>query len=124
MNDNIKKRIQQIQNENYIWIIYLFIIGFSFYANDLEKNYFLTNNQKNKVLYRKINASIFIVLIFIYAYFEKDSITSLLNKEKTKKQKQLDTLSFIATTAVLISGFIFLYIILEDNNLEEEIAFN
>ena len=123
MND-ISKRLNQIKMENYIWILYLFIIFFSFYANSLEEDYFLTKNEKSKDLYRKINASIFIVLILVYAYFEKDAIISFLNKDKNIRQKHFDTLSLFATTMVFISGFIFLYIILEDENLEEEIAFN
>ena len=124
MNQNIQKRMNQIQIENNIWIIYLFIIGFSFYANYLEKDYFLTNNQTSKETYRKINATIFIVLILVYAYFEKDAIESFQDKKKSTTQQKYDTLILIASTAILISGFIFLYIILEDNNLEEEIAFN
>ncbi len=124
MNQNIQKRMNQIQIENNIWIIYLFIIGFSFYANYLEKDYFLTNNQNSKETYRKINTSIFTVLIIVYAYFEKDAIESFQDKKKSTTQQKYDTLILIASTAILISGFIFLYIILEDNNLEEEIAFN
>ena len=124
MNQNIKKRLYQIQMENNIWIIYLFIIGFSFYANYLEKDFFLTNNQNSKETYRKINTAIFTVLIIVYAYFEKDAIESFKEKEKSTIQQKYDTLILIATTAILISGFIFLYIILEDENLEEEIAFN
>ena len=124
MNSNINKRLKQIQTENSIWIIYLFIIGFSFYANHLEKDYFLTHNEKSKINYRRINATIFIILIFVYSYFEKDAIESFQNKNKEKKQIKFDTLSLIATTAVLISGIIFLYIILEDDNLDQEIAFN
>ncbi len=124
MNNNIKKRLKQIQIENFIWIIYIFIIGFSFYANKLEKDYFLTNNQQSKETYRKINATIFTILIIVYAYFEKDAIESFQNKNKSTTQQKYDTLILIASTAILISGLIFLYIILEDNNLEEEIAFN
>lgn len=124
MNYNINKRLKQIKTENNIWIIYLFIIGFSFYANKLEKDYFINNNIKSKELYRKINASIFTILIVIYSYFEKDSLESFFNKNKSNSQKKFDTLSLIATTAVLLSGIIFLYIIITDNNLEEEIAFN
>ena len=124
MNYNINKRLKQIEIENSIWIIYLFIIGFSFYANKLEKDYFINNNIKSKELYRKINASIFTILIVIYSYFEKDSLESFFNKNKSNSQKTFDTLSLIATTAVLLSGIIFLYIIITDNNLEEEIAFN
>ena len=124
MNNNISKRLEQINNENKIWILYLFIIGFSFYANTKEKDYFLTNNQNSKETYRKINTIIFITLILVYSYFEQDALSSYQNKNKTKKQQQYDTLSLIATTAVLISGIIFLYIIIDDNNLDSEIAFN
>ena len=124
MNYNINKRLDLIRTENYIWVLYLFIIGFSFYANHLEKDYFLTNNIKSKNTYRLINASIFVVLIFVYSYFEKETILSLVNNDRSDKQKKLDTLSFIATTSVLISGFLFLYIVLNDDELLEEIAFN
>ena len=59
-----------------------------------------------------------------YAYFEKDAISAFKDKNKSEKQQQYDTLILIASTAILISGFIFLYIILEDTNLQTEIAFN
>ena len=122
--NNISKRLEQIQIEDFIWIVYLFIIGFSLYANSLEKDYFLTHNIQSKNTYRKINALVFLVLIIVYSYFEKEAINSLQNQNKSEKQEKLDILSFIATTAVLISGIIFLYIILEDDDLEEEVAFN
>ena len=124
MNENIKKRLDLINTENNIWILYLVIIGLSFYANEKEKNYFLTNNIEDKNTYRTINALVFIILIGVYTYFEKEAINSLTNNQKTPKQQQLDILSFIATSAVLISGIIFLYIIIIDNELTEEIAFN
>ena len=124
MNYNINKRLKQIETENKIWILYLLIIVFSFYANHLEKDYFLTNNNQSKETYRKINATIFIILILVYSYFEKDAIESFKQKNKSTTQYKYDTLSLIATTAVLISGIIFLYIIISDENLYEEIAFN
>ena len=120
----INNRLEKINIENHIWILYLLIIFLSFYSNSLEKDYFLTSNEKSKDLYRKINAFIFIILLFVYGYFEKDSINSLKNHDKSEKQKKLDTLSFIATSAVFISDILFLYIILVDDDLEEEIAFN
>ena len=124
MNINIPKRLKQIETENFIWIIYLFIIGFSFYANSLEKDYFLTQNRISKNKYKEINIMIFSILIIIYSYFERDAIESFCQKEKTKKKASFDTLILIASSAVLLSGFIFLYILLKDDNLEEEIAFN
>ena len=116
MNNNLNKRLNQIENENKIWLIYIIIIAFSYYANYLEKNYFITNNNNYKETYQKINTLIFTTLIIVYAYFEKDAIESYKNKNAT--------LILIASTAILISGFIFLYIIITDNDLETEIAFN
>ena len=124
MNEKIQKRIKQIKIENNIWIIYLFIIILSYYANYKEKDFFLNNNQESKETYRKINALIFSILIIVYSYFEIDAITSLKNSQKTAQNNNYDILSFIATTAVLMSGIIFLYIIINDKDLEEEIAFN
>ena len=125
MNNNISKRLKQINIENNIWLIYIIIIGLSFYSNKLEKDYFINHNINSKETYREINTIICIVLIFVYSYFEKDAIESFFNNiNKTSKQKQYDTLILIASTAILISGFIFLYIILDDKNLDSEIAFN
>ena len=124
MNNNLEKRIKQIETENYIWIIYLGIIGLSYYANYYEKKYFLTKDNNYKNIYRKTNAFVFIILVLIYSYFENDSINSMFEKNKSKTKQKYDNLTLIATTLVLISGIIFLYIILDDNNLDSEIAFN
>ena len=125
MNNNIEKRLKQINIENNIWLIYLIIIGLSFYSNKLEKDYFINKNNISKETYRKINTIIFIVLILVYSYFEEDAIESFFNNQnKTSKQKKYDSLILIAATAILVSGFIFLYIILDDKNLDTEIAFN
>lgn len=124
MNQDITKRIQQINIENKIWLVYLVIIGFSFYSNYLEKDYFINQNQKSKEQYRIINISIFTVITIVYLYFEIEAIESLQNKNKSITLKKYDTLSFIASSMILISGIIFLYIAIDDKNIEEEIAFN
>ena len=117
MNNNIEKRLKQINIENNIWLIYLIIIGLSFYSNKLEKDYFINKNNISKETYRKINTIIFIVLILVYSYFEEDAIESFFNNQnKTSKQKKYDSLILIAATAILVSGFIFLYIIMTTQN--------
>ena len=118
MNENIQKRIKQIETENKIWIIYIGIILLSFLSNYYEKDYFLKNNIKSKNIYRNINIIIFMTLLIIYSYFEKESIESMNHKNK------YTNITFIGTTAILISGLIFLYIAITDTDLEEEIAFN
>ena len=108
---NYQKRLKQIKIENYIWIIYLGIIILSYYANYFEKDFFLTKKVESKNTYRKLNTIVFISLIIIYTYFEKEAINSFKETKKIKKQEEYDTLALIASTLVLISGFIFLYII-------------
>ena len=44
--------------------------------------------------------------------------------KNTKEKQKFTTLSFIASSLVLISGIIFLYISIEDKNLDVELAFN
>ena len=121
MKDHTQNRIQQIQIENKIWIIYLIIIALSYQSNYYEKDYFINQHQTSKNKYRKLNILIFTMLAFIYAYFEKESLNSLLQQKKTNK---LTELSFIASTLVLIAGIIYLYIVVKDEEIEEEIAFN
>ena len=120
----MEERLKKIDIENNIWIIYLGIIFLSFLANSYEKDYFINKNNLSKKTYRELNIFIFIILVLVYSYFEIDSLKSFLNKDKSHKQIKLDNLTLLATTFVLLSGIIFLYILIDDEDLLEEIAFN
>lgn len=122
----VEEKLKQIKIEDYIWIIYIFIIIFSFYSNYLEKKYYLYNDQISKEKYRKILIGIFSILFLVYLYFLKDSYNDF-NKLKvtdSEKKKNLITLSFIGSLLIAISGLIFLYIAIEDEDLNVELAFN
>ena len=69
---------------------------------------------------------IFIVLLFSYSYFLKDSIKSIKSLKTTdsNKKKTLVYLSFIASLLIFISGIIFLFIAYNDQSLDVELAFN
>ena len=120
----MEERLKKIDIENNIWIIYLGIIFLSFLANSYEKDYFINKNNLSKKTYRELNIFIFIILTLVYSYFEIDALKSFLNKDKSPKQTKLDNLTLLATTFVLLSGIIFLYILIDDDDLLEEIAFN
>lgn len=125
MND-IQNRLKEIQIEYFIWIIYLGIIALSFYSNYLEKDFFLNNNINSKNKYRSIILLIFSILVIVYAYFLYDSYRSIksLNNNENDKTKLLTYLSFYASLLIFISGLIFLYIAINDENLNIELAFN
>jgi uncharacterized membrane protein len=126
MNEEINKRLKQLIIEDKIWILYIGIIIISFISNKYEKDYFINNNEKSKESYRKLTTLIFTILIVVYLYFLKDSIDSIkdLKPNDSEKKRNLVYLSFIGSLLIAVSGFIFLYISIVDDNLNIELAFN
>ena len=105
--DDLKDKLKEIKIENYIWIIYIGIIILSWYANFLEKKYFLFKDLISKKKYREVMITIFIVLTIIYFYFLKSSYDDLKNINKdSNKKKELVILSFIGSLCVFLSGII------------------
>ncbi|MBR4619277.1 MAG: hypothetical protein IKO49_08235 [Bacilli bacterium] len=126
INNDLNKRLKQLNTEDKIWILYIGIIIISFYSNNLERKYFINNDYKSKKKYKTLTTLIFVILIIVYLYFLKDSIDSIreLKPTDSNKKKELVYLSFIGSLLIAISGFIFLYISIVDKNLTVEIAFN
>ncbi len=125
-NDEINKRLKQLNTEDFIWIIYIGIIFLSFLSNSYERKYFIYNDEKSKNKYRNLNIIIFSILVVVYLYFLKNSINDLknLNANDSEKKKKLIYFSFIGSLLISISGFIFLYIAFIDKELDVELAFN
>ena len=118
MNDKLDK-LEDIKEENLIWIIYIIIIILSYYANSKEKKYLLYNDEEARREYQSL-------LIIIYYHFTKSSYEDILklNSSDTNKKIILTKASFIGTLLVLISGIIFLTIAINDENIDVELAFN
>lgn len=125
-NEELSRRLKQLKIEDFIWIIYIGIIFFSLYSNSFERRYFLYNDLKSKEKYRKLMIGIFIILVIVYTYFFKDSLEDVksLKIYDTEKKKNLTKLSFIGSFLILVSGIIFLYIAIEDEDIDIELAFN
>ncbi|MBR1417247.1 MAG: hypothetical protein IJ572_05490 [Bacilli bacterium] len=124
--EEINNRLKELNIEDFIWIIYIGIIALSYYSNYLERNYFLTNNIESRNKYRNIIIIIFTILVIVYLYFLKDSFDSVksLKPSDNKEKKNLIYLSFAASLLIAVSGFIFLYIAIKDEDLNVELAFN
>ena len=124
--DNLNYKLRQLNIEDNICIIYIGIIILSWYANSLEKKYFIYNDYFSKNKYRKVMIFIFTILLFVYFYFLKGSYEDYKNisSNDSCKKQNLVILSFIASLLIFISGLIFLYIAYKDQELDVEIAFN
>ena len=122
----MNEKLKQLTIEDNIWIIYIGIIILSWYSNSLERKYYLFNDLISKDNYRKIIIIIFSILVIVYYYFLKSSYNDFINLKEndSPKKKLLITLSFIASLLIFISGIIYLYIALNDNDLSVELAFN
>ena len=125
-SDFLDNKLKQLKIEDFIWLIYIGIIFISWYANNLERKYFIYNDIESKEKYRKIMIFIFSILIVVYLYFLKDSYNDIINLKPydSDKTKKLIFLSFIGSLLIAISGFIFLYIAVNDEELNVELAFN
>jgi len=119
MNDELIKKLEELKIEDFIWVIYIGIIILSWYSNNLERKYYIYNDEVSKIKYREIIIFIFTILIFVYIYFFKDSFDSVkeLKETDSDEKKLLVFLSFIGSLLILISGFIFLYIAIRDEDL-------
>lgn len=122
----MEDRLKDIEIENFVWIIYIGIILLSYYANELEKKFIIYNDEKSKKEYQKLMIIIFSILLIIYYYFAKESYIDILelSSNDTEKKRILTYASFIGSILILISGIIFLGIVITDDNIETEIAFN
>ena len=124
--DEITDKLKDIATEDKIWFIYILIIFASWYANSLEKRYFIDNDYQCKKQYRKTMILIFSILIIVYFYFFKssfDDISKLTCFDSLKKRK-LTELSAMGSLMIVVSGLIFLYIAYRDTDIDVEIAFN
>lgn len=123
--ENKEEILRTIKIENYIWIIYLVIIFLSFIANKEEVNYFINNDMQSKSNYRKLIIIIFSIALGIYYYFFVSGYKTYKNLSPydTESKKFFETINFIANILILISGVIFLFIAIFDEELETEIAF-
>lgn len=124
--EEVAERLRELKVEDFIWIIYIGIIFLSWFSNHLERKYFKTNNTEFRDKYRSIIILIFSVLVVVYIYFLKEAYKDLKNLKPTdtSQRKLLVFLSFLGSLFIVLSGIIFLFIALKDEDLEVELAFN
>ncbi len=119
-------RLNDIEKENYVWIVYIIIIILSYYANYKEKKYIIYNDLKSRDEYQNLLIIIFATLVVIYYEFAKSSYYDLSSINDTDSNKKIifTYMSFIGSLLVLISGVIFLIIAIYDYEIDIELAFN
>ena len=122
MNDSLEKRLKEIKEENYIFVIFIIIIFMAYYANNKEIDYFLNNNESSKKDYYYLMIIIFLIVSIISAYYFTSSLNELNTIKYNKKEKEYTNLNIIASAFALIASLIYLYIAITDTNIDAEIS--
>ena len=117
----MNKEFERINNENIIWIIYIFIVLFNLYSNYLEKKYLINKEKYYLKKFHRINESISFIIIFIYIYFLYISYQSI----KENNDKRLDNLlniNLIVSILFFIGGLLSFYTVKNIDTINEQIA--
>lgn len=102
---NIDNRIKEIDNENVVWMIYLFIIGANFISNYFEERYLYSMDIKYQKIFRYINILVLFIALCIYIY-----TLYMTGKNINKKSPTYRKLLLLASICILIGGIIYLYV--------------
>ena len=118
---NIFNRLQRLNSENKIWIIYFFIAAFAILANSYEKDFLIKRDINAYQKEKTIHIVIFFVAFFIYLYFVLVFTEDLTNMERNfNNTKYRNTfLQLIAAILFLIGGAIYLIQEVSTNEIEE-----
>ena len=105
MNKSVSGQIDNIEKENIIWLIYLFIIGANFISNYFEEKYLYNMDDNYRKIFRYINILVLFIALCIYIY------TTYVTYKNTKKDSQTyRKLLLLASICILIGGAIYLYV--------------
>lgn len=108
---NIGIKLKRLSNENFIWLIYFFIIIAALLSNAYEKYFLETHDYHKEKIYKTLNITIFCVAFFIYLYFVVISYEDVesLKKTSTKKEVVQAHVQLIASILFLVAGGLALY---------------
>lgn len=104
--------LKELNIEDYIWVIYIFLAIFAIISNHYERNYELKHQKKDEQAFRKINTTIFIITLIIYIYFVYVNYKHIKVLEPNSSFKEVLTKNagLIASLLFLIGGVISLLI--------------
>lgn len=110
---NIGIKLQRLNQEDFIWIIYFFIVIAALYSNHLERTYYTKHDKSAFPKQKAINVTILSIAFFIYLYF-----LLTITEDLSNMKKNFNDPNYIQTFAKLVASILFLvggaiYVVLE-----------
>lgn len=122
--DKFNRQLKQLREEDFIWLIYFFIVIFALIANRFEQNYLYTQNKTNQEYASKITTTILIVAFFIYLYFTLVSFDNLeyLKRNGNNKDVKVAFERLLANILFLVGGAVAIYADYDSNSSNIDVA--
>jgi len=122
--DRVTRQLKQLRQEDFIWLIYFFIVIFALVSNRFEENFLYTKNKRSKKNAQKITTTILIVAFFIYLYFTLVSFDNLeyLKRNSNNKDVKVAFERLIANILFLVGGAVAIYADYDSNSSSIDIA--
>lgn len=116
--DVFLRKLNLLKKEDFIWLVYYFVITASLISNSFERNYVITNNQNSLNKVKKINTTILIIAFLIYLYFVTLTIENfdILKANGTNKDIRIANERLIANILFLVAGAYAIYVDFDSNN--------
>lgn len=105
MNDSTNEQISEINREDFIWGIYIFIVAFALLSNQLEKEYVYTHDEKKHQDFHNINTVLLGIGVLIYIYFFLNA-----SYKFQKNRNKNSYLTVVATTLFLVGSVILFWL--------------
>ncbi len=93
--------ITRLNFEDFLFIIFIVVISFNIYANQLQKDFIKTNNIEAEKKANDIYLFVLVITLFIYFYFLYRNYNAY--KKASSEEKNIFTIKVLGTV-FLISG--------------------
>lgn len=119
---NLSQALQELETEDFIWIVYSFIVIGAIISNVLERDWLIKHEKKSWQGFHGINTAIFFVSFLIYFYFVYLNYRHLKETRNYSSMKELflNEANFVAACLFLIGGLIYLFTEIASNSFEDE----
>ncbi len=124
--DSFERELNKLNINDFIWLIYFFIVLFSLISDSFQRKYLFTQNKNYRNIGRGITLTLLITAFFIYLYFVIDSIEDiniLKNSNNNDARKSRVALERLITTLVfLVGGALSIYTEIDDKGGDIDLA--
>ena len=124
MNDELEKRLKEINTEDIILGVFIVVIFLSYIANQIEKSYFINRDDRDRLGYYYIQIFVFLIVIVVNIYYVWLSYKEVENLSfyDSYNRKKYAYLDLWAGLFALMATSIILYVAITDREIEAEIS--